>query len=236
NYYFLRQLSARLATILNGAVISECFSQNKDELIIRFETHKDPFFLKATLESGFSHLSFPAVVNRAKRNSVDLFRDIIGYRVSGLRQFKNERSFSIILEEKQHLLFRMHGPRSNVILIEGSEVRDVFRNNITVEEKVDPDSLDRYLDFDEETFLKANEPKKYYFTFGSLVWRYLNEDGFDNLSQEEQHQLFLGLLNKLEQPEYFIVRIDGKPHLSLIPFRGSRLIGRHPIEAANIFF
>ncbi len=236
NYYFLRQLSARLATILNGAVISECFSQNKDELIIRFETRGDPLFLKASLEPGFSHVSFPAVVNRAKRNSVNLFPDIVGYRVSGVRQYTNERSFSIILEEKLHLLFRMHGPRSNIILIEGNDVRDVFRSNITVEEKIDPDTLDRNLNFDGETFLSVRDPKKHYFTFGNLVWQYLNEKGFDNLSREEQYPFFQAVVNKLEQPEYFIIRIDGVPHLSLLPFRGSRLIGGDPIEAANIFF
>src|SRR5690606_37138050 len=146
--YDLRcQPSALAGSTLKDAVIAECFRQNKERLVIHVETPREPFFLKASLESGFSHLSFPSVINRAKRNSVDLFQGIIGYRVSDFRQYKNERSFSIILEDKLHLLFRMHGPRSNIILIEGMEVRDIFRSNIGVEETIDTKSLDRDLDF-----------------------------------------------------------------------------------------
>lgn len=236
NYYFLRQLSAQLAGILKDAVISECFSQNKDELIIRFETHSEPFFLKASLDSGFSHLSFPSVINRARRNSVDLFQDIIGNRVSGIRQYKNERSFSLILEDKLHLLFRMHGPRSNIILVEGTEVRDIFRSNIAVSERIDPDTIDRDLNISKETFLKSTNPRKHFFTFGNLVWRYLDEKGFETFSREEQWPLLQKVIVKLEQPEYFIVRIDGTPHLSLLPFPERKLTGNDPVEAANVLF
>jgi 16S rRNA C1402 (ribose-2'-O) methylase RsmI len=38
NYYFLRQLSKRLEEELVGLVFAECFSQEKDELVLGFCT------------------------------------------------------------------------------------------------------------------------------------------------------------------------------------------------------
>jgi hypothetical protein len=73
NYYFLRKLSAQLETIITGSVISECFSQNKDELIIRFEIKEKSFFIKASLQSEFCCLFFQDDFTARRKNSVDLF-------------------------------------------------------------------------------------------------------------------------------------------------------------------
>ena len=59
NYYFLRQLTPALEKVIRLSVVSECFSQNKEELVIRFERKDSPFFIKASLSPSFSCLSFP---------------------------------------------------------------------------------------------------------------------------------------------------------------------------------
>ena len=180
NYYFLRQLTSRLQTILAGTVASECFSQSKDELIIRFETHGDPFFIKAGLSGSFSCLSFPQKFNRARKNSVDLFPELIGRRVLGLRQFENERSFSINFSDQIGLLFKMHGNRSNVISLETNSVLGIFRNNIPEDANISPDNLDRKIDWSFEYFSRNHEQaQKVYFTFGKDVWGYLRGKGYD---------------------------------------------------------
>ena len=38
NYYFINRLSKKLSTILTGATLTECFSQNKNELIMDVNT------------------------------------------------------------------------------------------------------------------------------------------------------------------------------------------------------
>ena len=116
NYYFLRQLTPALEKAIRLSVVSECFSQNKDELVIRFERQDSPFFIRASLSSSFSCLSFPQNFHRARRNSIDLFEKLIGHRVEGIRQYENERSFTINFSNNISLLFKMHGNRSNVIL------------------------------------------------------------------------------------------------------------------------
>ena len=96
NYYFFRHLVPSLNSKLEEAVITECFSQNKDELILTFhQTSGDPFIFKAHLKSHFSCLSFPAKYRRAKRNSINLFPILKGQKVVRIQLINNERAFII---------------------------------------------------------------------------------------------------------------------------------------------
>jgi predicted ribosome quality control (RQC) complex YloA/Tae2 family protein len=237
NFYFLRLISSSLSKVLVGTVISECYSQSKDEIIFRFETHGRSFYTKASLSPSLSTLSFPAVVERAKKNSVDLFPGTIGYRVLGVRQYDNERSFSLELEEKKLLLFKMHGNRSNVILFEDGQADELFRNNLPGDAEINPDTLDRQIDWSSGNFLNRHtEPEKLYFTFGKVVWLYLREKGFYESSGDQQWTMIREVLEQLEKPEFYLTPIKNSIHLTLLPFGNSRKVEGDPIQAANRFF
>ncbi|HEY9047174.1 MAG TPA: NFACT RNA binding domain-containing protein [Ohtaekwangia sp.] len=237
NYYFLRQLSSTLTPLLTGTVISECFSQNKDELVIRFETHTEPFFIKASLEPSFSCLSFPRDFNRARKNSVDLFEKLIGQRVTGIRQFTNERSFAILLTDDLMLLFKMHGNRCNIILLERNIPIELFRNNIVADANLDAETLDRTIDWSYEAFLQhRSKLQSLYFTFGKIIWKYLEAKKFDRLSPEEQWLEIQAIKQQLEQPVYFIAQSDASLYLSLIRYGNIVSEFREPVKAINDFF
>ena len=89
NYYFLRQLSSQLNQHVVGLPVVSCFSQNKDELIIELNDSHQSFFIKASLLPQFCCLSFPEGFNRARKNSVDLFPEIILKKIIAIRQFEN---------------------------------------------------------------------------------------------------------------------------------------------------
>jgi len=236
NYYFLRQLSHALTPLLQGTVVSECFSQNKDELIIRFETRTDPFFIKASLDPAFSCLSLPREFNRARKNSVDLFEKLIGHYVTGIRQFTNERSFAILFTEDITLLFKMHGNRCNIILFEKNIPIELFRNNIAGDATLDMDTLDRTIDWSYEAFLqKRSNLQALYFTFGKIIWKYLAAKKFETLSPEQQWQEIQAVKQQLENPTYFIAQADSV-YLSLV--RYGNIVGEfgEPLKAINDFF
>lgn len=81
NYYFLRQISSRLNQKLRGFTLVSCFSQNKDELVFEFNDSKESFFIKADLQPDFSCLTFPESFKRARKNSIDLFNDVLMRKV-----------------------------------------------------------------------------------------------------------------------------------------------------------
>jgi predicted ribosome quality control (RQC) complex YloA/Tae2 family protein len=237
NYYFLRQLTSSLRQVIKGAVVSECYSQAKDEIILRFETHSGSYFIKANLNPSFSIISFPPTVERAKKNSIDLFPAMIGYRVTDVRQFLNERCFALELEEGKTFLFKMHGNRSNVILFEGRGPVDRFRKNLLQDASLDLDALDKLIDWSYDSFLmQQDEPEKLYFTFGKLVWLYLKEKGFNTAPTRVKWELIQSVLHQLEEPSYFLTRIRNSLHLSLLPLCESTPISGTPLEVSNRFF
>jgi predicted ribosome quality control (RQC) complex YloA/Tae2 family protein len=237
NYYFLRKLSAQLETRIAGSVISECFSQNKDELIIRFEIKEQSFFIKASLQSEFCCLSFPDDFTRARKNSVDLFESIIGLKAESITQYQNERSFSINLSEAHALLFKMHGNRANIILFQNKEAVHLFRNHLTTDAEIDLHKPDREIDFSFEAFgQNLNDLPALYYTFGKPVWNFLERNNFTEKSAIEKWQAIQDLLAYLKNPTYYLTEADHKIALSLFPDGNILQKFRQPIEAVNEFF
>lgn len=222
---------------MSHAIVSECFTQNKEELIIRFETSEGTFFIKASLQGSFSCLSFPERFDRARKNSVDIFEDIIGQRVEGIRQFMNERSFAIQCSNNLSLLFKMHGIRSNVILFRMDNVEAVFKNNLKQDLGLKLGALDRHIDWSYENFANhQSDLRLTYFTFGKVVWKYLDELNFNSVSTEERWSRLQDLLQDLHRPTYYITHINGKITFSLVPLGGIVREHKNPIHALNDFF
>lgn len=237
NYYSLRQLRAQLQQELVGFTLVSCFSQNKDELIIEFNDARQSFFIKASLLPQFCCLSFPKDFNRARKNSIDLFNEILMKKVLSVRQFENERSFSIELEESYQLLFKMHGNRSNLVLFKSDEAIAIFRNHLQADLEISISELDRTIDFSNEAFeLNFTKLPQLYFTFGKLVWDYWKSREFDKLSVEEQWNELVGLRMQLENPSYFIVEREGSVALSLLPIGNVLHSFQQPTTALNEFF
>ncbi|HZB14655.1 MAG TPA: NFACT RNA binding domain-containing protein [Chryseolinea sp.] len=237
NYYFLRQLTPALEDAIRSSVVSECFSQNKDELVIRFERKDSPFFIKASLSPSFSCLSFPDNFQRARKNSVDLFEKLIGQRVEGIRQYENERSFTVNFSNNFSLLFKLHGNRSNLILFHNDIVDEIFKNKILDDGSLSLNNLDKVIDWSYENFLRYhNRPESIYFTFGKIVWNYLKEKGYLTLTTEEQWQAIQTVHKQLTNPSYSIREANGKIFLSLLDF--GRLIKKidEPLQAIHEFY
>jgi predicted ribosome quality control (RQC) complex YloA/Tae2 family protein len=237
NYYFLRPLSHALDALMRGTVISECFSQNKDELIIRFETMTEPFFIKASLEPAFSCLAFPANFHRARKNSVDLFPILIGQRVASVRCVENERSIALALSNNLTLLFKMHANRSNVLLFEHNAVIALFRNNLAADEGLDLSTIDRTIDWSYEAFIQHQaNPGALYFTFGKVTWKYLAQQGFDTQPPAVRWQMIQDVRALLDKPVYRIAEANGTVYLSLLPVPAVVREFTDPLEAINEFF
>lgn len=286
NYYFLRQLAPALEFQLTGLRFMECFSQDRDEVVLVFaqakgkQNYYKPFYLKATLRPDFSGLLFPRTVQRARTNSVDLFDTLIdpnvddelgpepsgpgkstasagivperrpeqdrpGRAVVGVRSFLNERCLGIVLDDDYTLLFKFFGNRPNLLAFQENDVVDVFNHNLATDWQLRLDALDRTIDQSYEAFERAGfDYRKLFPTFGKLVNRYVEErkepGGVANWN------LIQDVVRQLEHPRYYLVRIEHKPTLSLLPIEEQsetswsatpdRQEFDDPIEAANRFF
>lgn len=238
NYYFIKQVALSLKSILVGGVVSECFSQNKDELVIRVENKTQSRYIKASLTGSFSCVTFPDTFHRARKNSIDLFEAVGGLKVLDLITYDNERAFAIEFSEDYTLLFKLHGNRSNIILFHHQQVTACFKNNIPADSAIELNTLARKIDFSFDYFkAHVHELEKAYFTFGKLVWLYLRESDFNSKTIEEQWQSIQQLIQTLENPSaYYLTRIKGVLHLSLIPVGEVQSTFNDPIAAVNTFY
>jgi predicted ribosome quality control (RQC) complex YloA/Tae2 family protein len=236
NYYLLRKLTEELIPLLVNSVLSECYSQNKDELVLRVEVGTTSRYIKANLQPAFSCVSFPEVHPRARKNSVDLFADCIGLRVESIRSFENERSFSLVLSNGFQLLFKMHANRANIILYHNNTVHALFRNNLQSDENLSLASLNKQIDWREEAMPTSPvHLKQHYFIFGKLIWDNLTQEGFFDADRSTQWNTILKLKSQLEHPTFYVAEKHGLPVLSLIPMRGILKQCTSAMEALHSF-
>ena len=236
NFYFLRQLSATLGKRVSGYSIVSCFSQNKDELIIELNNSKDSFFIKANLSPAFCCLSFPEEFHRARKNSVDLFNEILLKKVVGVTQFENERAFALELEGQFSLIFKMHGSFANVLLVKENKVEMIFRNHLQTDFEIDLKKLNKSINFSRDNFDKnIHQLNVTFFTFGKMVWQYLKEKNFDQLEIEAKWKLFNETIQYLERPKYYGVERSGRLIFSLLPFGKALQEFDDPIKAIDWF-
>ena len=203
-------------------------------------SHND-FYIKALLESSFSCLHFPDNFHRSKRNSVDLFSEIIDREVTGIVQTPNDRSFYLEFSkasENYKLLFKMHGQRANLVLFRQGEVIEVFKSQLAKDKALDLTKLPLNIDHSFESFAaKKGNPNKLYPTLGPVPAAYLREHGYDDLSLEEKWHMLNDILDKLQSPEgFFTVFLDEDLRLSLLPLGEIEAKFSDPVEALNHFF
>ena len=131
NYYFINRLSKKLSSILTGAILNECFSQNKNELIFCFTLRDNSsFYIQANLDNKLNLWCFPEVFARAKKNTIDLFQSIIEKKILAVHQNNFDRSFELLLNDNSTLLFQLYGRRSNIILINKNRPPQSFKSNL----------------------------------------------------------------------------------------------------------
>ncbi|MGC3948649.1 MAG: NFACT RNA binding domain-containing protein [Chryseolinea sp.] len=236
NFYFLRQLTQPLSGILTNAVVSECYTQEKAELIVRFETHEGSFHLRANLSPAFVCISFPRNFQRARKNSVDLFPALIGHRVTGIEQQQHDRSFTIQLSHGLLLLFKLHGNRSNILFYVDGQLQEMFRTNIVADQTLLPDQLNRSMDTSYDAFVQnQHRLPSLYFTLGKIPWLYLNENGFARNDIKAKWDAIQNLFALLAQPRYYITLLDSKVTFSLLPVGSIQKQYDDPVAAVTEF-
>ena len=96
NYYTLRLIAADLDTTLRGAEIVETFCQNKNELLVSIRTGDLHHTLTVSCEPSMNYLFLRGRTNRAKKNSVNVFKILSGriLRTVSIQPFDREITLS----------------------------------------------------------------------------------------------------------------------------------------------
>lgn len=255
NYHFLQHLVKALRPLAVGLKFMECFSQEKDELVIILahargkNNYYRPFFIRATLRPDFACLNFPDDFSRARQNSADLFEILYDLNVIDVRQFANERAIGLVLEHNYMVVFKLFGNRSNAVLFQNDEVIDLFHSNLVSDNHLRLSQLDRTLDQTWEAYQAANyDHRKLFPTFGKEVNAYLAPRGVPSQPPEGEKsapppgagglywQIIQEALTLLANPSFQISLWNHQPTLTLVPLGEVIREYSEPIAAINDFY
>ncbi|MFY0607729.1 MAG: DUF814 domain-containing protein [Cyclobacteriaceae bacterium] len=239
NYFFLKRLAKHLNPKLQGKQLLECFTQNKDELILGFADETESFYIRANLTPSISLLHFSNDFKRAKKNSLSLFETLINKQVKNVEAFKNERSFYIDFSDESKLVFKMHGSRSNILLFSTDGSLSLFRNVLINDTKLEFHSFDNDLTISEERLSALEyDVRQFLPALGKEVNDYLHQLGYQQQTQEGKWQMLNQLLIDIEQSDITILQpANTPPQLSLLPtLSGEQLQFKNAVEAANKYY
>jgi len=242
NTFFLRQIAPALEQELRGCAVAACFSQEKDELVIGFADYEGrrEVWLRAVLTGNPTALGFPSEFRRARHNSVDLFPDLLGRGVTGVCPHFGERSLHLSLADGSTLLFKLHGARANVVHLPApasGRAPVLFRRKLRDDALLAPTQLAAPSAPDVVGELPpppaAADLPRYY---GELPARWLRERGYD-AAPPDQRQALWHELNALllHPPAFYLIELDGRLRLSLLPLGTVTDTLASPLRAADEF-
>ena len=236
NYFFLRVLVEELRRKLMYSRLKQCFSQDKDELMMGFERQNgDEFWIKCALGSQFSCLQFPETFHRAGRNSIDLFSDLLVAEVQAVDMFENERAFAIHFLGDFVLVFKLYGNRGNLILYRDGTYQSQFQKRLKLDVHLKLEEINRKMDQSFESF-EASDSEVYtvFPTLGKEVKMWLDQKGYEDMGTKARWDLIQNMLSLLEEPSFFITESTKGVHLSLFPTGNAILFETEdPILALN---
>ncbi len=235
NYHFFRHLVPQLRTKLLGKVLLQCFSQEKDELVMGFGSKEEDVYLRISVLSAFSGLYLTNDFKRARKNSVDLFGDFLDRTVVDVLLFENERAIEIQLKDGYSVILKMFGNRSNVLGAINNQVITLFNNRLPEDKEIIPSNLHRTLDQSEKAFLSSNLSVKQLFpTWGKIPLQVYEQSKTGD--SEKDWELCNSINRQLESGHFYLTTLQGKLQLSLLHVGEVKEVFTDVLEANNRFF
>ena len=239
NYHFLKFLCPEIQYLIKGMEVYECFSQNKDELIIGFSDGVKEQYIRSNLAPANTCLSFPEEFKRSKKNNVSLFSGIIKEKVGKVQVLDYERAFTIHFFSGKVLLFKMHGTRSNILFFpeENALPLSMFRHELQEDASIKINELRNPIRPDKERFVRVDGNASLFLpTLGKVPRQWLKGQGYLTATLEGKWLLMEMVMDMLEHPHFSIVKENDRYHFTLLPTENQVFSSSHPIGAANEFF
>lgn len=119
SYFYLNRFAIELASLLNGKRIISCFSQDKEKLIIQFESVE--FCLEVSVNHNEPFINVRNRFARARKNTIDFFESLLNSNVENVLIASDDRIFKF-KTNKGDLFFAIRGKHTNLYSIENNTI------------------------------------------------------------------------------------------------------------------
>ncbi|MFT5884218.1 MAG: putative ribosome quality control (RQC) complex YloA/Tae2 family protein [Arcticibacterium sp.] len=235
NHHFFKHLAPALHEKLAGLELLTCFSQEKDELMLGFGDENRGFFIKCSVLPTHPGFYFTDVFHRAKKNSVDLWPELVNTKVASVKVFEGERAFAIYLNDKKTIVFKMFGNRANIILFEEDKAAFVFNNTLKQDLQLRLSEFHKERPQTFNDFKKADgDVFKIFPTWGKIPQKLLKEQKTGVLNADWKR--VQSISEQMDAGLFYLIKINDILHLSLLPYLEPIKTFKEPISAANAYF
>jgi len=124
----LQRLAEELTELLEGARLTETWTQSKDVACFVFEHHDNVHYLECDIRPPAGTFFVRNSLRRANKNTIDLFHEAINQRVACVVKHSNDRVISIILETCQIHAELFSGGSGNIVLVHNGLVTDALHD------------------------------------------------------------------------------------------------------------
>ena len=121
HYFILSALARELDEKLRQTQISELFSQQKNELCISFSMDSSEQILCVSVESGLNYCVLREGYNRAKKNSINLFEQLVDKRVESISIHPSDRVIILKTTEHASLCLQLYNTAASNIVLCGKD-------------------------------------------------------------------------------------------------------------------
>lgn len=127
NYFFLNRFIIEANDILKNSGIIEIFSQEKSKLIIVCGKNGEDIYLELCVIPGQSFINIRSKYSKAKKNTIDFFKDAAGQEINFLEIAEDDRIIRIACSHSI-LYFTIRGKYTNVFYIKEDDSIEAFKS------------------------------------------------------------------------------------------------------------
>lgn len=143
NCFVIESIAKELKKNIENTKLIDCFSNSINELYFEFEH----FCMKILFHNGTLFFDFSQHLIGKNRLFKPQFTDVHLLKVLAVNHHQFERSFEIVFENQEILLFKCYSRQSNVIQFSVDGTTDVFRKNIEQDYQFKYSETQKFVDF-----------------------------------------------------------------------------------------
>ncbi len=239
HYYTLLRIAEAIRERVLGGILSEAFSQAKDEVVLGIGTPNDELWLRISCGAPLPYIWPVSDFAKAKRNVFDLFEELKGRRLTYVTVQDWDRVMFLGFEGGYQLILKMHGLNSNVILRYQGKNINVFRSSVKEDYGYEPKAGIFNTEWEASTNETAKLPLRERLRPISLLLDKNFEARVTRLTEQGRtfSEAVRTALSEAQSGNYYLLNDPKKIRfLILDPENKGAIHLTDPLEALNVFF
>lgn len=216
-----------------GAILTDCFSTGKDELLFHFTKSNVPLQLSVRFAGGEMFFRSDEMLKMPGRNGLQQFKTAIQQNVESVSPILFDRAFVFQFSGGTRIVFKGFGKFGNVLEYAHSEMTPstIFRLNLKKDQNQEfPEQKQHFQQHGNtiEAVMKANP-------FLAIEHdTYLSVRNFNEATPENQRLLLNALISDSESAQFYIDSQKDIPDLYCLPYLESKALSPG-LEGLNAF-